>query len=382
MTKQTKIMIVAGEASGDRHAAKLINAMRAVDNGRELEFFGAAGPAMRDSGVEAVVASDELSVVGLLEIGSALPMFLAAFKRLTSAARDRRPDVAILVDFPDFNLKIARSLKKQGITVVYYISPQLWAWRKYRLSTIKNYVDLVITILPFEKAWYAEHGYDKVVYVGSPLAMEVHADQSRDYFRTHHGIDIERPLVALLPGSRHKEIFRILPEMLKSVDILKRRNADMQFVVAVANEKNLADCNAILEGFGRLKPTIVTGDTYNALNAADAAVITSGTATLEAGIIGTPMAVIYKTSNLNYRLFEPIIDVPHYGLINLIAEKRVARELIQHDCTPESIADEVERLLDPGVNARVRNELAIAVDKLGHGGASKRAAEAIFKLIG
>ncbi len=386
MTKPTrKIMIVAGEASGDTHAAKLVAAMRDIDP--DLHFFGAAGPKMRDEGVEAIVESDGLSIVGLAEIAGALPMFLRAFKDLKQAATERQPDVVVLVDFPDFNLKLARSLKRKGVRIVYYISPQLWAWRKHRVRIVKKSVDLMLTILPFEKDWYSKHGVGNVEYVGSPLAREVHSDVGKDEFCRQHDLDPSKPTIALLPGSRHKEIARILPIMLSAASEVSRQNGEVQFMIATASEQNLTDAKkAINEAASQnvhLPETlrIVESETYDALNASDAAAITSGTATLEAGIIGTPMAIVYKTSSLNYKLLEPIIDVPHYGLINLIAGKRVARELIQDEFTAESLSAELLRLLEPEANAAMRAELKIAADKLGRGGASKRAASAILHLI-
>ncbi len=386
MMKTLRIMIVAGESSGDTHAAKLVRAMKDADTEVDLHFFGAAGPKMRSEGVEAIVESDGLSIVGLAEIAVALPIFLKAFNDLKRSAVSRRPDVVILVDFPDFNLKLARALKRKGFRIVYYISPQLWAWRKYRHSSVKKNIDLMLTILPFEKDWYAKHGVENVEYVGSPLAREVHSDVDKVAFCRSHDLDPDKPIIALLPGSRHKEIVRILPVMLGAAAEISKQN-NVQFLIALASDRNRSDVNKTIDdaaSIGLDLPTmlkVVEAETYDALNASDAAAVTSGTATLEAGIIGTPMAIVYKTSSLNYKLFEPMIDVPHYGLINLIAEKRVAKELIQGDLTPQLLSGELVRLLQPDVNAAMRSELKVAADKLGHGGASKRAAEAIFSLI-
>ncbi len=369
-------MIVAGEDSGDGHASKLVNALRNSRENLRFEFFGSAGPKMRAAGVEATVEADRLSIVGLAEIGRALPMFLRVMKKLRAAAESEKPDVAVLVDFPDFNLRLAKHLKKNGIKIVYYISPQLWAWRKYRISTIKKYVDLMLTILPFEKDWYREHGVAHVEYVGSPLAREVHADRSKDEFCRDHELDPSKLIIALLPGSRRKEIAHILPIML---DVTRNeRFYATQFVLALATEKHV---EYVKENFETDRLIVVNGETYDALNASDTAAVTSGTATLEAGIIGTPMVIVYKTSAVNYKLLEPLIDVPHYGLINLIAGKRLVTELIQGDLTVQTLADELMRLLQRDVNAAMRDELKIAADKLGHGGASKRAAEAILKLL-
>ncbi len=378
-----KFMIVAGEASGDGHAAKLIRALREIDPEVEIEAFGSAGPRMRDAGVEAVVRADGLSIVGLSEIARSLPMFLRAFRDLKRAAEARRPDAVILVDFPDFNLKLAKTLKKKGFTVICYISPQLWAWRKYRISTIKKYVDLLITILPFEKAWYAANGVDNVEYVGSPLAREVQVSTEKDVLCEEFGLDPACPIVALLPGSRHKEIVRVLPVMLDAAARLAERDPAVQFVIAAADKGSSLDIETILKHDAVELPNVhvIQSRTYDVLNAADAAAVTSGTATLETGIIGTPMVIVYKTSKLNYRLLEPMIAVPHYGLINLIAGDRVAAELIQEEFTADSLEAELSRLLSPEVNAAMRQRLKMAADGLGHGGASKRAAQAILDTI-
>ena len=378
--KSLSVMMVAGEASGDLHAAKLVSALREASGGREVSFFGAAGPLMREVGVEAVVEADGLSIVGLLEIGRALPMFLRTFRSLTKAADVRRPDVAVLVDFPDFNLKLAKALKKKGIKVVYYISPQLWAWRKYRIKTMRRAVDLLISILPFEKEWYERRGFRKVEYVGNPLAMEVHPRVSKDEFCEKHNLDPLKPIVALLPGSRGAEIARILPELIKTAEVMREQDGIVQFALALPPGKRgkIAALRIAVPGWIKM----VEGETFDALNAADAAAITSGTATLEAGIIGTPMAIVYKSSAINYKLLRPLIKVEHFGLINLIAEKRLAKELIQDDFTPQLLSDELFSLLELKTNSEFREALRVAVDKLGHGGASKRAAEAILRQVG
>ncbi|MGB7070734.1 MAG: lipid-A-disaccharide synthase [Pyrinomonadaceae bacterium] len=387
MSSNNRIMIVAGEASGDVHAAKVVKAMREAEPGTEFEFFGSAGRLMSESGVEALVNADELSIVGLPEIGRALPMFIRTFRKLRNAALERRPDIVVLVDFPEFNLKLAKSLKKLGFRVVYYISPQLWAWRKYRIGTIRKYVDLLITILPFEKDWYEQRGVGHVEYVGSPLAMEVHADSSKEDFCRRSGLDPTRPIITLLPGSRHKEIIRILPVLLKVSALMASKDRRIQFIVAIASERNELDAKQAINSAtarGILHPEVLIvakGETYNALNASDAAAVTSGTATLETGIIGTPQVIVYKSSVVNYMLMRPLISVEHFGLINLIAGKRVAQEMIQGGFTPEAVSGELFRLLEPETNAQMRRKLKEAAETLGHGGASMRAAKAILKVI-
>lgn len=373
-------MLVAGEASGDAHAAKLVRALRQTAPETDFEFFGAAGEQMRAAGVEATVHADDLAIVGLAEIARALPMFLRTFHSLKTEAAKRKPDAVILIDFPDFNLRLARALKKHGLKIIYYISPQLWAWRSYRVKTIKNSVDLLLTILPFETDWYARRGVAHVRYVGNPLAREVHFNLSKAEFCAKHNLDSSKPIIALLAGSRQKEVARILPLMLETAALIERANPAIQFVAALAPTRNQSDIAR-----ARLKSkaaptnlTVVENETWDALGAADAAAVTSGTATLEAAILNVPMAIVYKTSAVNYKLLRPLISVEHFGLINLIAGERLAAELIQEDFTPPNLSAELFRLLDAETNRQMRERLKKAADTLGTGGASKRAAEAIL----
>ncbi|MGC2236093.1 MAG: lipid-A-disaccharide synthase [Pyrinomonadaceae bacterium] len=390
------IMIVAGEPSGDAHAAKLVKALRELAPETRFEFFGAAGSSLREAGVEPTVNADNLSIVGLPEIARALPLFLRTFQTLKREAIKRKPDAVVLVDFPDFNLKLAKTLKKQNLKIIYYISPQLWAWRKHRARTIKNSVDLLIAILPFEKDWYAERGISHVEYVGSPLAREIHSTLSKEEFCAKHELDAAKPIIALLAGSRSKEIARILPVLLETASLMSEKNPEIQFVLALSKNRKLAEIEKTLEEFNRryaqinankatgvypLKLTVIENETHEALNASDAAAVTSGTATLETAILGTPMAIVYKTSALNYKLLRPLINVEHFGLINLIARARLAKELIQDDFTKETLAEELFRLLEPETNRKMRERLRETAGTLGHGGASRRAAEAILKSI-
>jgi lipid-A-disaccharide synthase len=377
-------MIVAGEASGDAHAARLVMRLRECAPETDFEFFGATGRSLREAGVETVVSADNLSIVGLPEIAKALPMFWRTFQTLKKTAAERKPDAVVLVDFPDFNLRLARALKKSGLRVIYYISPQLWAWRKHRARIIKKYVDLVLTILPFEKDWYREQGINHVEYVGNPLAREVQSTLSKEEFCAKHNLDPQKPVVTLLAGSRHKEVARILPRMLETASLLAKKNPEIQFVNALAATRNPAEVEAAINETKRkgISPPenfiTVKGETREALNASDAAAVTSGTATLETAIIGAPMAIVYKTSALNYKMLRPLINVPHFGLINLIARERLAAEFIQDEFTPEALAAELFRLLDAGTNRKMRARLKEVVETLGHG-AARNAARAILR---
>ncbi len=377
------LMIVAGEASGDAHAAKLVNALREDYPAIGFDFFGATGAKLRDANVETVVNADNMSIVGLPEIARALPMFWNAFQTLKKAATARKPDAVILIDFPDFNLKLAKSLKKQNLKIIYYISPQIWAWRKHRVRTIEKYVDLLLTILPFEKNWYARNGISHVEFVGNPLAREVHTEISREEFCSKHDLDASKPIVALLAGSRHKEISRILPPMLETAALMESKNADLQFIVALNSLKYEREIDSAKRKISRVPQNlrVVANETWNAVGASDAAAVTSGTATLETAILNTPLAIVYKTSALNYKLLRPLISVEHFGLINLIAEERLAKELIQDDFAPETLANELFRLLEPENNRKTREDLRRVTDTLGKGGASKRAAEFVMNFL-
>lgn len=376
-------MIVVGEASGDSHAAHLVDALRSEMPDTDFTFFGSTGPAMRTAGVETIVRADDLAITGILEIGKALPMFWGVFRRLKTAAFERKPDLVILVDFPDFNLKLAKSLKKRGLKVIYYVSPQLWAWRSYRIKSIKKYVDLLLAILPFEEKWYAGKGVEHVEFVGHPLVGEVTPKIGKDEFCRLHKLDPDKPIIALLPGSRRKEVTRLIPPMFESARILMDERPELQFVLAAAPNRELDEIRHLVDSSNpsAVPVTIVQNETREAVAASDAAVVASGTATLETGLLNTPMVIIYKVSGHNWHLLRHIIDVPHFGLINLIAEERLAKELIQHDCTPEKIAAEVERLIEPHENASFRAKLREISAKLGKGGASKAAADAIKRFL-
>jgi len=376
-------MLVAGEASGDAHAAKLVRALRETNCESSFEFFGATGAKMREVGVETIIKADELAIVGLPEIARALPMFLNTFRILKNAAIQRKPDAVVLIDFPDFNLKLAKSLKKQNLKIVYYISPQLWAWRKYRARTVKSSVDLLLTILPFEKDWYARRGIGQVQYVGNPLAGEVTSAMTKEEFCAKHNLDQSKPIISLLAGSRHKEVARILPPLLETAALMESVNWNLQFVVTLAPTRQISEIESAKVKARKIPKnlTVVTDETREALNASDAAAVTSGTATLETAILNVPLAIVYKTSALNYKLLRPIISVEHFGLINLIAQERLANELIQDDFTPETLSAELFRLLEPVTNGKMREKLRSVVETLGKGGASKRAAKAIIDLL-
>lgn len=380
-------MIVAGEASGDHHAAALVQALREVEPNRAIDFFGATGANMRAAGVESVVQSDELSILGLLEIGGAFPKFWRAYKLLKQAAIEKKPDAVILVDWPDFNLKLARALHRRGFQVIYYISPQLWAWRSYRIHSLRRDVDLMLSILPFEPDWFAQRGMTQVEYVGNPLAGKVHARYDRKEFCRLNYLDPKRPIVALLPGSRHNELTNILPPMLDGAALIARDHTQVQFAIVVAPGRSPDEATQIIANRKKhpsLPATlkIIENQTREALAAADVAAIASGTATLEAGLLGTPMVVVYKESVINWLTLGRLTHPEHYGLVNLLSGRRMMTELIQNDFNGKRLATEIISLLEPKRNQTLRLQLRELAQRLGESDASKMAAQRVLAAMG
>jgi lipid-A-disaccharide synthase len=374
-----RLMIVAGEASGDKHGARLVNALRAATPARELEFFGSGGDEMRAAGVETLVDAREMAIMGALEITRALPRFLGAFRTLRKAAAERRPALVILVDWPEFNLRLARRLKKDGHRIVYYISPQVWAWRSHRVNAIKRDVERMLVILPFERDFYAAHGV-KVEYVGHPLLDSVRVTKSREQFCEEHRLDNQRPIVALLPGSRASELRHILSPLLEAARILSESSPEIQFVLPLAPSAAAEGIRSSPDYFDAIR--LVEKATYDTIAAADLVVVASGTATLEAAIIGTPMIVVYKASALNWRIFHPMIQTKFVGLPNLIAGRQIVPELLQDELNAEHLAAQIRDLLgDKQMLERQREELQEVTHKLGEKDASKRAAQSILDLI-
>jgi lipid-A-disaccharide synthase len=377
MPDPERLMIVAGEASGDRHGAKLVTALRRLQPDRQLEFFGAGGDEMRAEGVETIVDSREVAIMGALEVARALPRFLRAFADLRKAANARHPRLVILIDWPEFNLRLARRLNRDRHRVIYYISPQLWAWRSYRIAIVREHVEKMLVILPFEQSFYARHGVD-VTYVGHPLLDSIEIRQSRDSFRSRLGIGPDQRLIALLPGSRESEIRYILPPLLETASRLSRTRGDLRFVLVLAP-------SIAREQLGYAIPDSViveSGDSSSALAASDLAVAASGTATLEAAILGTPLIVVYRSSRLNWRIFWPLINVPFVGMPNLIAGRQIVPELLQDALNPERLEGEIIRLIDNSASLETqREELRKIRETLGESDASTRAAESVLKAL-
>jgi lipid-A-disaccharide synthase len=379
-----RLMIVAGEPSGDAHAAALVDALRVAAPDTAFEFFGAAGPQMRESGVEPIVRADDLAIIGIVEVARVFSRFLKAFEKLKSAAGERQPAAAILVDWPEFNLRLAKALHRRGLRVIYYISPQLWAWRSYRIRGLRRDIDLLLSILPFEAAWFAERDMMQVEYAGNPLAGKVHARYEREEFCRLNDLDSARPIVALLPGSRHSELNNILPPMLDAACVVARKRPDVQFALVIAPNRSPAEIQEILAHRTESLPAtlrFIEQQTREALSAADAAAIASGTATLEAALLGTPMVIVYRESALNWHTLGRLTHPDHYGLPNLLAGRRLITELIQNDLNVERLSSEIISLLDAKRNADLRAQLREVGQVLGEDDASRRAAELVLTAL-
>jgi len=379
--KPRRILLVAGEASGDLYGALLVRALRRRDSA--LGFTGIGGPRMREAGVDLFADSRDLAVVGLTEVISHWKPIRAAFRRAEAVLRDAPPDLLLLIDYPDFNLRLADRAKRLGVPVVYFISPQVWAWRKSRVQAIARSVEKMLVILPFEEAIYQQAGVP-VQFVGHPLLDILPAPMDRTQARQALGLDPGRRIVGILPGSRRRELEAHLPTMLESARILRERIGDFQCLIPVASTLQEEDFRSHLErSAGLPEPILVTNRPFEALGAMDAAVIKSGTATLEAALMGVPMVVVYRTSPLTYALASLLADVPHVALVNIVAGERLVPEQVQGDFTPATIASLMEELLaaDPGATGGLRDRLIALRRRLGSPGCFERAAEAIFEVL-
>jgi lipid-A-disaccharide synthase len=414
-----RLMMVAGEASGDKHGAALAEKLKQFYPEKQFEIFGAGGEEMRGAGVETLVDAKDVAIMGIPEIIRALGKLYGAYRKLITAARRRKPDVVVLIDWPDFNMRVAKRLHKEGFKIIYYISPQVWAWRRYRVNALRRDVNRMLVILPFEEEFYKSENIE-VEYIGHPLANAVKVTTSREEFARRHILDATRPIIALLPGSRHKEIHYHLPAMLDAA--LRLQNVDCglripdvifkqddklqiaedqatetladsenpqsaihipQFILPLASTIARQQIETAIEAAG-VDVKIIERDTYNALGHAMFAIVASGTATVETALANTPMIIIYRGSQLNWRLIRPLIHLETFGMVNLIAGRRIVPELMQQEVTGEKIAAEVKAILkDPVRLEQMRRDLAEVQTKLKAGGGSgaERAARAVMQVV-
>jgi len=368
-----KLAVITGEASGDLHASEVLHHLRELDP--ELRAFGLGGDRLRAQGVELLHDIRELGIVGLFNVLRHIPMFKRVFREILDRIEVEKPDAVLLVDYPDFNLRLARACHERGFKVAYYISPQLWAWRKGRIHDIRRNVDEMIVIFPFEEALYREHGVS-VTYVGHPLLEQLENVRKADRPLPGPG---EALRVALLPGSRRHEIETLLPPMLDGVRLLSAERPVEAFVVQAPTIDR-----AEIERWTSSSPVpiaIRSGIDRSAIVDADVAICASGTATLETAIIGVPLVVVYRLTSLSYALARRLVKLPNFSLVNIVAGDGIVPELLQDAvCGPE-IANAVRALADPAVHEETRRRLGELRQKLGGTGASRRAAEKIDTLM-
>jgi lipid-A-disaccharide synthase len=372
-------MITAGETSGDLLGAGLAGAIREISG--DAELLGMGGEAMARAGVRLVQDSRPLSVVGLVEVLAHLPEIRAAMKRLRTVIREEKPDILIPVDFPDFNLRLASYARSCGVRVVYFVSPQVWAWRKRRIRKIREIVDHMLVLFPFEASFY-ETAQVPVTFVGHPVVERLPADGDGELLGrvlAEGGLDPAGPTVALVPGSRRGEIGRILPPLLGAARLLERQRPDLQFLLSRAPGID-PDWLARQTAGSGLKGLVVHGGRFpEVLRGCRAGVVASGTATLEAAMTGLPMVVVYRMNRLSYLLGKLMVQVDHVAMPNLVACRRVLPELIQGDCTAERIAAELGDLMDsPERSAEIRTALSGIRNRLQGEGAYRRAAEVVL----
>lgn len=357
-----KILVSAGEASGDLYTASLVERLR--ERLREAEFFGSAGPRMRAAGVRAVVDAGSLAVVGLVEVLRHVPKIYRQYRRLLAACRQERPELAILADSPDFHLRLARRLKRQGIPVIYLVAPQVWAWRRGRLRLMRRVIDRLLCIFPFEEEFFRREGI-AAFYIGHPLARLVRPRLAREEFLRAHGLPEDRPLVALLPGSRWSEASRHIPPLIQAAERI-RREIPASFLWA-APEGGFSGASGpnFREPLARSSIQVIEGQTWDVLAQAEVALAASGTVTIEAALLGTPLVVFYKVSPWTWRLGRPLVHVPFYSMVNLVAGRAVAPELVQNEVVGERLAAEALRLLrDPEARRRMQRDLAQVAARL------------------
>jgi lipid-A-disaccharide synthase len=369
-------MLSCGEPSGDLYAGALTTALRELDP--EVEVFGFGGARLEGAGASLVGDYRGFSVTGLVEAVSVLPRSFAMLRRLEQAARDRTPDVFVAIDFPDFNFRLLPVMHRLGIPVVYYVSPQLWAWRAGRLATIRKYVRTMLVIFPFEAGIYERAGVP-VEFVGHPLIDLAAPGRSRRDVAAAAGLDPARPIVAILPGSRPNEIRRLLPDLARSAALIARDAPGTQFLIARAPALDNALFESVPAGAGSPPIAMLEHAADDVLAAADVVVTASGTATVQAALHGKPMVIVYRLSPLTYTLGRRVVRVDTYGMVNLVAGRMVVPELIQDAFTPEAVAGEIVSLLtDASRAATMRADLAEVCRRLGGPGASARAAAAVL----
>jgi len=373
------IFMVAGEASGDLHGSRLALELKRL--APDCRLSGIGGPKMRAAGVDLIYSLEDFAFLGFSEVVRHLPFIMGVFRKLARRFQSDRPDVVVLIDYPGFNIRLAKKLKKKNIPILYYISPQVWAWQPHRARLISRLVDRLVVVLPFESEFYRRRTGRRPHFVGHPLLEVVRSDIPRDEFCRRWQLQPGRPIVGLFPGSRRQEIETLLPDMLAAVRRLQRKTPSLQAAVGAVStfpEKRYRELTESLGG----KTAIVTDVPYELMRHARLLLVASGTATLEAAILGTPMVILYRMSTFSCLLARLMIRVPYIGLVNLLAGRKIVPELIQHQVTPARVARQAELLLpENSLRQAMIDDLSDIRQRLGRKGASRRTARLVLSLI-
>lgn len=378
MADSKNILIVAGEASGDLHGANLVRELLLLDP--KIRFFGIGGDMMRDAGVNVTHHVRDMAVVGIFEVMGKFPLIRRAMRDMEGLMDIVKPEAVILIDYPGFNLRLAKKAKERGIKVIYYISPQVWAWHRSRVKTISRVVDKMLVVFPFEVPIYKAAGVD-AEFVGHPLMDVVPPSINRDEVRDRLGFEGSDTVIGILPGSRKREVDSLLPEMLQAARLVSKKIEGARFAIPVANTLDIDYVKGFVSGPG-MDVRMFEGRAHEVMAASDLLLIASGTATLEAAIVGTPMVITYRVAPLTYVIGKMLVDIEHVGLPNIVAGKGVVPELIQGDATGERMAEEALKILDDKEYlAGIKNGLEGVREALGSPGASRRAAEIVHRAI-
>jgi lipid-A-disaccharide synthase len=381
--KRTKyVLMVAGEASGDLHGAKLVRAIKGLGSSNTV-FRGIGGKEMEKAGVEILLSSTDMAVVGLTEVFSKLITIIRAYLLLRFILKNNPPDLLILIDYPGFNIYLAGAARRYGVPVLYYISPQIWAWRRGRVKKLKRYVDRMVVVLPFEKEFYQQTAKEmSVEYVGHPLLDNIPRDLDKHKIRKELGLGERDIVLGLLPGSRDEEVKRVLPPMLGAAEILSSRYRDIKYVLPMAATVSPDVIRAAVNKSPPDNIIIWAQDIYKILSVCDLAMVTSGTATLETAIMGVPMVIAYRMSRPSFWVARRVVKVPCAGLVNLVAGEKIVPELIQNDVTPEKLADKILSVLEnEEVKTTMINNLGMVKERLGTPGASLRTARIALQMM-
>lgn len=373
-----RIMIVAGEASGDIYGADLVQKAQLLEPG--LHFFGIGGDLMREAGVETLVDSADMAVMGLVEVLKHFGVISSAFLRLKKILREDPPELLILIDYPGFNIRLAKAAKKAGVRVLYYISPKVWAWKAGRIKTIAANISHMAVIFPFEIPLYEKEGAP-VTFVGHPMLDLVNVTLSQREAAASFGLDPSRKIIGIFPGSRRSEIERILPAIVSAAELLQKEYTEVQFVLPLASTLGEEDILPHLKRSG-ISATITRQRIHDLIRGCDAIISVSGTVTLEIALIGTPMVIIYKLSPFTYQIAKRVVKIEHIGLCNIVAGRSLVKELIQEQANPEMIAAEIMKIItDTAYRTTMTSDLATIRGKLGGGGAALRTASLALEII-